>query len=83
MKSIHNENCFFKLWFVFLSRLLTMVTECKIFPRIFAKSIVPLLLTPIVIAEQVALNQVIKVILKPKNKSNGLFCNFIKFFVNL
>ena len=56
-----------------------MTKESKIFPRVFAKCIAPLLLTPIVIAEQTALKNVIEIILQPRNKGFGTFDSFSVF----
>lgn len=55
------------------SNLVKMLSDSKIYSHVFARCIVPLLLTPIVMGEQKAISFVIQKILKPKNKGNREF----------
>jgi len=54
----------------FFTNLVKMLSDSKIYSHVFARCIVPLLLTPIVMGEQKAISFVIQKILKPKNKGN-------------
>jgi len=54
----------------FFTNLVKMLSDSKIYSHVFARCIIPLLLTPIVMGEQKAVNLVIDRIMKPKNKGN-------------
>ena len=60
-----------------------MLSDSKIYSHVFARCIVPLLLTPIVMGEQKAISFVIQKILKPKNKGNRKFIVHSKKNINI